>query len=294
MSVGGDITQSVIFDRTLWTEDAAERWLHQNGYAVPLVDAKLHYYRYRQVEPDRSAHYATRAGPEPGIKLIRMWQTKGRGLSRAQLRGAHKSGAPEGRWGAGLAPLRSSEGGAPHRGAPRRAGKGNGAIHAGSASQEREENSPENDGRIPGNRLTSDTELDAWGKANIPGFLGVVSRSDYDELYPPGHPMAPGTSCVINLDGNYSQGGTHWCAVRVSSEQPLVMYFDSFGFPPPREVTLRGRKDGRGVLYPDIEYQDIDEVNCGPRALAALKLLSDGAQKGEELEAFRRLGFPSD
>ena len=254
MFSGGDITQSVIFDRTLWTEGAAEDWLQLNGYTVSPVDAKLHYYRYRQVEPDRSAHYATRAGPEPGIKLIRMW-------GRAQRGGAARFPP--------ASALQQNVGGS----------------YPAEAST---------DDRIPGNRLTSDIELDAWGKANIPGFLGVISRSDYDRLYPLSHPMPPGTSCVINLDGNYSQGGTQWCGVRVSSEQPLVMYFDSFGFPPPREITLRGRKDGRGVLYPDIEYQDIDEVNCGPRALAALKLLSDGAQKGEELSAFRRLGFPSD
>lgn len=254
-----DITQSVIFDRTLWTERAAESWLQQNGYAVTPVDAKLRYYRYRQVEPDHTAHYATRAGPLPGIKLIKMWRASQKGAGALPTRQNNVPVADSG----------------PSVWAP---------PHSSSSS--------EDDDRIPGNRLTSDNELDAWGKANIPGFLGVISRSDYDGLYPAGRPMAPGTSCVINLDGNYSQGGTHWCGVRVSSEQPLVMYFDSFGFPPPREVTLRGRKDGRGVLYPDIEYQDIDEVNCGPRALAALKLLSDGSQKGEELEAFRRLGFP--
>lgn len=148
-------------------------------------------------------------------------------------------------------------------------------------------------GKLPGDRLTSDEELDAWGRAHIPGFLGVIPRTDYGRLYPPGRPMPPGSSCVINLDGNYANGGTHWTGARVSSEQPILMYFDSFGFPPPREVTLRGRKDGRGVLYPDIDYQAIDEVNCGPRALAALKLLADGAKKpGGELAAFTELGYP--
>lgn len=105
--------------------------------------------------------------------------------------------------------------------------------------------------------------------------------------------MTPGTSCVINLDGDYKHGGTHWTSARVATEQPILMYFDSFGFPPPREVTLRARRDGLGVLYPDIDYQRVDEVNCGPRALAALKFLADSAKKpGGELTAFSELGHP--
>lgn len=141
------------------------------------------------------------------------------------------------------------------------------------------------------NRETSDAELAAWGKKHIPGFLGVRARSQFSDLYPRGQPMAPGTSCVLNLDfGDYSRGGTHWVAVRVSSEAPLLLYVDSFGLPPPREVTLRGRRDGRGILYPDIQNQLVSEVNCGPRALAVLHYLAEAAARGQELSAFGKIG----
>lgn len=141
------------------------------------------------------------------------------------------------------------------------------------------------------NRETSDDELDAWGRRNIPGFLGVVARDQITELYPYGEPMEPGSSCILNLDyGDYDRGGTHWTALRVSQEQPLVLYFDAFGMPPPREVTLRAFNERRGVKYPDIQYQGLQEVNCGPRSLAVLHQLAQKAAKGKEMEAFAELG----
>jgi len=138
------------------------------------------------------------------------------------------------------------------------------------------------------NRETSDVELDEWGKRYIPGFLGVRARSQFNELYPPGRPMKPGTSAILNLDyGDYARGGTHWVGVRVAKDAPVLMYVDSFGLPPPRDVSIRGRLEGRGVLYPDVAYQRFDEVNCGPRALAALHYL---ASAKNDLEAFGQLG----
>lgn len=138
------------------------------------------------------------------------------------------------------------------------------------------------------NRETTDSELASWGEQHIPGFLGVRARSQFCDLYPDGAPMRPGSSCILNLDfGDYGRGGTHWVAVRVAKDAPLLLYFDAFGLPPPREVTLRGRRDGRGILYPDIQYQDLSEVNCGPRALAVLHYL---ATAPNEMEAFGEIG----
>jgi hypothetical protein len=130
-------------------------------------------------------------------------------------------------------------------------------------------------------------ELDEWGRKHIPGFQGVKARSQFRELYPPGQPMKPGTSCILNLDyGDYARGGTHWVGVRVAKDAPVLYYLDSFGLPPPRDVSLRGRLEGKGTLYPDVAYQQMDEVNCGPRALAALHYL---ARSKNDLEAFGRL-----
>jgi len=102
--------------------------------------------------------------------------------------------------------------------------------------------------------------------------------------------MPPGSSAILNLDYGYQRGGTHWVAARVSNEAPLVLYVDSYGMPPAREVTLRSRAEGRGILYPDVQRQGFSEVTCGPRALATLSYLADAAKKGRELEAFGRIG----
>lgn len=142
----------------------------------------------------------------------------------------------------------------------------------------------------PLDRDTSDTELSEWGEEHIPGFLGVFSRDQFSEIYPPGRPMPPGSSVILNLDYGYQNGGTHWVAARVSSEAPLVLYVDSYGMPPAREVTLRSRAEGRGILYPDVQRQGYSEVTCGPRALATLSYLADAAKKRGELEAFGRIG----
>ena len=75
----------------------------------------------------------------------------------------------------------------------------------------------------------------------------------------------------------------------MAQETPHVLYFDAFGNPPPREVSLRAKREGRGVLYPDIMVQSPEEVNCGPRTLGVLSDLAQAAQKGEELDAFGQL-----
>ena len=138
---------------------------------------------------------------------------------------------------------------------------------------------------------TTDKELDQWGKKYIKGFKGVIARSDFDNLYPLNEMMEPGSSCIINLDyGDYKRGGTHWTAVRVSDETPQLLYFDSFGAPPPKDVTIRALADCRGVSYPDIVYQGEDQKNCGQRALSALFFMADEAEKNNEIGAFNQLG----
>jgi hypothetical protein len=138
---------------------------------------------------------------------------------------------------------------------------------------------------------TTGEELAAWGAANVPGFLGVVPRDHFAELYPRGAPMPPGTSCVVNLDfGDYDRGGTHWCGVRVAAEQPAVLYYDPFGMPPPRAVAVRSWADGRECEYSDVQYQGLTETNCGPRSLAVLHALAQAAEKGRETAAWREIG----
>ena len=137
--------------------------------------------------------------------------------------------------------------------------------------------------------ITTDEDLRNWGRKHIPGFVDVISRTSFFNLYPR---MKPGQSLIINLDPNYENGGTHWTALRVSSESPTVLYKDSFGLPPPQDVTnsIHGLpvENGapRGVIYGNRIYQKLDESNCGKRAAYWLADMARCAKKKKELECF--------
>lgn len=120
----------------------------------------------------------------------------------------------------------------------------------------------------------SDADLEAWGSHYIPGFQAVIPRTEFKEVAE----LQPGYSWILNLDrGLYDRGGTHWVGVYVSKVSPTVFYYDPFGMPPPKEVPLMAYREGRGILYSNVRYQDFDEENCGPRVLAVLNDLSKSA-----------------
>lgn len=137
------------------------------------------------------------------------------------------------------------------------------------------------------NKVLSDEEVRSWCQENVPGFVGVYDRSRFHELY---QRMRPGDSAVINLDPGYKHGGTHWVAVRVSSEAPIVYYKDSFGAPCPTDVVDAVEATGRGLLYGNNMDQKIDEVNCGRRAAYFLRDMANNAKKKKEIEYFEKHG----
>lgn len=61
---------------------------------------------------------------------------------------------------------------------------------------------------------------------------------------------------VINLDTGL---GTHWTAAVV--DRPNIIYFDSFGFPPP--IELINRKGNKCMLYSTHRIQNIQASSCG-------------------------------
>lgn len=134
------------------------------------------------------------------------------------------------------------------------------------------------------NGITSDIELNEWSMQNIPGFRGVISRSDFKKHY---KLLKPGDSLIINLDPNYSQNGTHWVAFRISSEAPIAYYKDSFGAPPPSDI-INSVTD-RGLLYGNRIFQKMTESNCGKRSALFLKKMSDSAKNKREIETFEMI-----
>jgi len=135
------------------------------------------------------------------------------------------------------------------------------------------------------NNITSDTQLDQWCRQNVPGFTGVIDRTQFPSKY---NHMKAGDSIIINLDPHYSTGGTHWVALRISSEAPIVYYKDSFGAPPPTDVTagISKKLPIRGLIYGNRVYQHSNEDNCGKRSAYFLRDMANCAQRKKEIECF--------
>jgi hypothetical protein len=92
-------------------------------------------------------------------------------------------------------------------------------------------------------------------------------------------------SLVLNMDdsevSDVSQplrGGTHWCAVYDNC------YFDSFGSPPPDELSSYGIKK-----YNSTDYQSADEVNCGNWCILFIKRMSTGSSFEDCMADFTNL-----
>ena len=65
--------QSYLFDRSIWTESQAKKWLRDHDAKIPKVDKTKNYYRYRQESPThfRKKPYGTKEiGKNTGIYIV--------------------------------------------------------------------------------------------------------------------------------------------------------------------------------------------------------------------------------
>lgn len=132
----------------------------------------------------------------------------------------------------------------------------------------------------------TDREIDRWCKSNVSGYWKSIDRTKIPKQM---KELRPGDSTIVNLDPNYANGGTHWVAIRRGSEGPYIIYYDSFGIPPPTELMDYTKANNIGLLYCDFQFQKIDETNCGWRAATFLKKLSDAGLQKKEIETFRSI-----
>jgi len=138
------------------------------------------------------------------------------------------------------------------------------------------------------NKETSDIQLNDWGNKHIKGFKGVINRNDFYKYAPN---MKNGDSIIINLDPHYKHQGTHWVALRYSTEAPnnLVFYKDSFGAPPPDNIIKDVNESGRKIIYGSNIFQKPKQQNCGKRSCYFLRDMSIASDNYCELEYFENL-----
>ena len=64
--------QSVLFNRNLWTQEQASKYLIRHQFKNDGVDETENYFRYRQHEPDSKKRYYTKV-LNNGVEYIMMY-----------------------------------------------------------------------------------------------------------------------------------------------------------------------------------------------------------------------------
>jgi hypothetical protein len=119
---------------------------------------------------------------------------------------------------------------------------------------------------LPNVPLSNFQIMDAQKKLKIKNFRGVFVR---DQL--PEKPRKD-ESGILNLDDSDGRG-THW--VSWYKKGTLKIYFDSYGLPPPVELTTYLK---RPVYYNSERVQPESTVICGHLCLYILKKLGDNCE----------------
>jgi hypothetical protein len=96
--------------------------------------------------------------------------------------------------------------------------------------------------------------IDHAKKLKLP-LIGVFSKDKLPEKCFVG-------SYIINLE-NSSGGGTHWTYLRIFGDKKVV-YFDSFGLPPPQEIV----RFVKHFAFNSRQIQDLYATTCGYYCLA--------------------------
>ena len=101
--------------------------------------------------------------------------------------------------------------------------------------------------------MLSNLDIEDICKTMVLPLVGVFSKDKLpDKLYV--------GSYYINMQNHDEGNGTHWVYLRVDDEGD-VLYFDSFGVPPPKEVKEFVKR--RHIPYSNRQIQDIDSIKCG-------------------------------
>ena len=91
---------------------------------------------------------------------------------------------------------------------------------------------------------------------HIPGFRGVFTIDTLPTK------IFKNESGVINYD-RLTGPGTHWVCYYNEDKSNYVEFFDSFGLPPGKEITIYLKTSGKDIIYSDNQLQSNDSVLCG-------------------------------
>lgn len=131
----------------------------------------------------------------------------------------------------------------------------------------------------------SNLDLDRWFRTD-PRYAGTFPN---DKL----PPLEPGHAYIVNLENAYKNGrpspGTHW--VGVIYQPSRVLYFDPFGVGPTQFVTRRIKETGKPLVINKLQFQGLDQSDCGILVAYVIKRMLDGASWKEVVGGELRPGM---
>jgi hypothetical protein len=125
------------------------------------------------------------------------------------------------------------------------------------------------------NKLTTLTnhEIDEIMRSlNMDNFIGC----HFKDICPK---LKKNECLILNLDDSTGPG-THWCSCFLDGD--ILIYFDSYGFPPPKRIKRQYKK----IRYSDQQLQDDKATSCGWWCCYMLYKLSNGSDYYDVLYSF--------
>lgn len=91
---------------------------------------------------------------------------------------------------------------------------------------------------------------------------------------------------ICNLDKK-TGSGTHWTAFYAIDD--YILYFDSFGLPPPKEIVKFCKK--KTIIYNSQQIQDINSDACGYYCILFIKYFNDNIKNIKYIISKKTLGY---
>lgn len=104
-------------------------------------------------------------------------------------------------------------------------------------------------------------KLSALSSLQVQNYLSLLGVNGEVVMIDELNSFVPGQFTVVNIDPTPNGAGTHWTAVVVNRSR--LLYFDSFGAPPPVKIVTLARSAGLPILWNNFIVQDINSDACG-------------------------------
>jgi len=118
------------------------------------------------------------------------------------------------------------------------------------------------------NKPTNNFELEELLK-DEPHFKGVFMK---DQLT---GKINDNENAIVNLESSGDRG-SHWVCYSNSSTLDYVLYFDSYGLPPPEEIVKYLSTSDKKIMYNTSEIQNLKSQMCGYYCVYVIKELNKG------------------